>query len=80
MEVKTAEDGEILVRGPLNTPGYLGRRRRRPALLGADGWLHTGDIGALDADQFLRVVDRKKEAHHHGRGREHLTGGSRGPA
>ncbi len=61
MEVKTAEDGEILVRGPLNTPGYLGPPEASAGLLGADGWLHTGDIGALDEDQFLRVVDRKKE-------------------
>ncbi len=61
MEVKTAEDGEILIRGPLNTPGYLGPPELSAGLLGADGWLHTGDIGALDADQFLRVVDRKKE-------------------
>ena len=61
IEVKIAEDGEILVRGPVTTPGYLGPPQASAGLLGADGWLHTGDIGALDADQFLRVVDRKKE-------------------
>jgi long-chain acyl-CoA synthetase len=61
MELKIAEDGEILVRGPVTTPGYLGPPEASAGLLGADGWLHTGDIGALDADQFLRVVDRKKE-------------------
>jgi long-chain acyl-CoA synthetase len=61
MELKIAEDGEILVRGPVTTPGYLGPPEASAGLLGADGWLHTGDIGALDADQFLSVVDRKKE-------------------
>lgn len=61
MELKIAEDGEILVRGPVTTPGYLGPPEASAGLLDADGWLHTGDIGALDADQFLRVVDRKKE-------------------
>jgi long-chain acyl-CoA synthetase len=61
MEVKIAEDGEILTRGPLNTPGYLHLPEQTAALVGADGWLHTGDIGALDGDGFLSVVDRKKE-------------------
>jgi long-chain acyl-CoA synthetase len=61
MEIKIAEDGEILIRGPVNTPGYLGQPEASAALLGTDGWLHTGDIGALDADQFLSVLDRKKE-------------------
>ena len=61
MEIKIAEDGEILVRGPVNTPGYLGQPEVSAALLGADGWLHTGDIGTLDEDQFVSVVDRKKE-------------------
>jgi len=61
VEVKIAEDGEILARGPLNTPGYLNLPEQTAALLDADGWLHTGDIGALDTDGFLSVVDRKKE-------------------
>lgn len=61
MEVRTAEDGEILVRGPLNTPGYLHLPEQTAALTDADGWLHTGDIGSLDGDGFLSVVDRKKE-------------------
>jgi len=61
MEIKIAGDGEILVRGPVNTPGYLGLPDASAALLADDGWLHTGDIGAMDEDQFLRVVDRKKE-------------------
>jgi long-chain acyl-CoA synthetase len=61
VEVKIAEDGEILTRGPLNTPGYLNLPERTADLIDADGWLHTGDIGSLDADGFLSVVDRKKE-------------------
>ena len=60
-EVKLAGDGEILTRGPLNTPGYHGRADLTAALIDADGWLHTGDIGTIDADGFLSVTDRKKE-------------------
>ena len=56
-----AEDGEILTRGPLNTPGYLNQPDLTAGLIDADGWLHTGDIGHLDDDGFLSVVDRKKE-------------------
>jgi long-chain acyl-CoA synthetase len=61
MEVQIAADGEILVRGPLLTPGYLNRPDQTADLIDADGWLHTGDIGSLDEDGFLSVVDRKKE-------------------
>ncbi|HUZ39361.1 MAG TPA: long-chain fatty acid--CoA ligase, partial [Streptosporangiaceae bacterium] len=61
MEVRIAEDGEICVRGPLTTPGYLNLPEQTAALIDADGWLHTGDIGSLDEDGFLSVVDRKKE-------------------
>ena len=61
MEVRIAEDGEILVRGPLTTPGYLNRPDLTADLIDAGGWLHTGDIGRLDEDGFLSVVDRKKE-------------------
>jgi long-chain acyl-CoA synthetase len=60
-EVKIAEDGEILTRGPLNTPGYVNLPEQTADLLDADGWLHTGDIGSVDSDGFLAVVDRKKE-------------------
>jgi long-chain acyl-CoA synthetase len=61
MEVMIAEDGEILVRGPLTTPGYLNRPDLTKALIDADGWLRTGDIGTIDADGFVSVTDRKKE-------------------
>ena len=61
MEVRIDDDGEILVRGPLNSPGYLNLPDKTADLIDSGGWLHTGDIGSLDADGFLSVVDRKKE-------------------
>ncbi|MFI6603016.1 AMP-dependent synthetase/ligase [Nonomuraea sp. NPDC050536] len=61
VEVRIAEDGEILTRSPLNTSGYLNRPEATADLLDDDGWLHTGDIGSVDEDGFYRVVDRKKE-------------------
>ncbi|MHB1432486.1 MAG: AMP-dependent synthetase/ligase [Streptosporangiaceae bacterium] len=61
VEVRIADDGEILTHGPLNTPGYLNLADQTAALIDADGWLHTGDIGSIDADGFVCVVDRKKE-------------------
>jgi len=61
MEVAIAGDGEILARGPLATPGYLNRPDLTEALIDPDGWLHTGDIGTIDADGFVSVTDRKKE-------------------
>jgi long-chain acyl-CoA synthetase len=61
MEVRIADDGEILTRGPLTTPGYLNLPEQTADLIDADGWLHTGDVGGIDADGFVSVVDRKKE-------------------
>ncbi len=61
MEVRIADDGEILTRGPLTTPGYLNLPEQNADLIDADGWLHTGDIGSIDADGFVSVLDRKKE-------------------
>jgi long-chain acyl-CoA synthetase len=61
VEVRIAADGEILTRGPLNSPGYLNLPEMTADLIDSDGWLHTGDIGSLDSDGFLSVLDRKKE-------------------
>ena len=61
MEVTIAGDGEILARGPMNTPGYLNQPGLTSALIDADGWLHTGDIGTITSDGFVSVTDRKKE-------------------
>ncbi|MEU4262532.1 AMP-binding protein [Streptomyces argenteolus] len=54
-------DGEILIRGPQVMKGYLGRPDATAAMIDGDGWVHTGDVGRVDADGWLFVVDRVKE-------------------
>ncbi|MBA2630235.1 MAG: long-chain fatty acid--CoA ligase [Thermoleophilaceae bacterium] len=60
-EIKLADDGEVLIRGPIIMTGYRNLPDQTSEALDEEGWLHTGDVGEFDEDGYLKIVDRKKE-------------------
>ena len=61
VEMKIAEDGEVLLRGGNLMKGYYKEPVKTAETIDPEGWLHTGDVGTIDADGYLRIIDRKKE-------------------
>jgi long-subunit acyl-CoA synthetase (AMP-forming) len=61
VEIKLAADGEVLCRGEFLMSGYRNQPEKTAEAIDAEGWLHTGDIGTIDEDGFVSIVDRKKE-------------------
>lgn len=61
VELRFAEDGELLLRAPSLMRGYRNEPEQTAAAIDADGWLHSGDVATVDAEGYVRIVDRKKE-------------------
>jgi long-chain acyl-CoA synthetase len=61
VEISVASDGELLIRGPVVMRGYRHQPEKTADAIDADGWLHSGDIGTIDSQGFVTIVDRKKE-------------------
>jgi long-chain acyl-CoA synthetase len=61
VEIKLADDGEVLMRGAMVTSGYRNDPDKTREAIDDEGWLHTGDVGEFDDDGYLKIVDRKKE-------------------